>query len=150
MDIENELEKEKGLISQLCGFTIAGETYGIPVLEVQEVIKALPTSPIPLSPEFVDGLINLRGQIVTAINVRKLFGIPEVEKPKYMNIIVKHEDSYYSLLVDKILDVMELKNSNFEETPDTLDPKRRGFIDGVYKMEKGLLILIKTEKILDF
>lgn len=139
-----------GDTSQLCGFKIMEGQYAIPVLEVQEVVKPQKVTPVPLGPEYVDGLINLRGQIVTAINLRVLFGLPRRENnDEYMNIIVRWGDSLYSLVVDEIMDVMDIENTSFEDTPDTIDDKLKKYIRGVFKLEDNLLTLLSLEKILD-
>ena len=139
-----------GDASQLCGFKIMDGQYAIPVLEVQEVVKPQKVTNVPLGPEYVDGLINLRGQIVTAINLRVLFGLPRKEnQEEYMNIIVRWGDSLYALVVDEIMDVMDVANSSFEETPDTIDDKLKAYIRGVFKLEDNLLTLLSLEKILD-
>lgn len=136
--------------SQLCGFKIMEGEYAIPVLEVQEVVKPQRVTPVPLGPEYVDGLINLRGQIVTAINLRVLFGLPRLEEEKsYMNIIVRWGESLYALVVDEIMDVMDINNSTFEDTPDTIDENLKKYIRGVFKLESNLLTLLSLEKILD-
>jgi len=139
-----------GNTSQLCGFKILEGHYAIPVLEVQEVVKPQRVTPVPLGPDYVDGLINLRGQIVTAINLRVLFGLEkEKENEDYMNIIVRWGDGLYALVVDEIMDVMDIENATFEETPDTIDDSLKKYIRGVFKQESNLLTLLSLEKILD-
>jgi purine-binding chemotaxis protein CheW len=139
-----------GDASQLCGFKIMEGQYAIPVLEVQEVVKPQKVTNVPLGPEYVDGLINLRGQIVTAINLRVLFGLPRKKnRDEYMNIIVRWGDSLYALVVDEIMDVMDVENSSFEDTPDTIDDRLKSYIRGVFKLEDNLLTLLSLEKILD-
>lgn len=150
--MENELSKSKTTslqLTQLCGFKIGNGHYAVPVLEVQEVIKPQAVTPVPLSPNYVRGLINLRGQIVTSISLRTLFGLPEIESEDYMNIIVRSGDSLYALIVDEILDVMDIEIRTFEKTPETLDDKIKRYIGGVYKQEKKILILIDLNKVLN-
>jgi purine-binding chemotaxis protein CheW len=97
----------------------------------------------------VRGLINLRGQVVTAISLRSLFGLKDDHREEYMNIIVRSGESLYSLIVDEILDVIDVEDSTFEKTPETLEEKIRRFINGVYKLDHKLLILLDLEKILN-
>lgn len=134
---------------QVCGFKIGGGHYAVPVLEVQEVIRPQKLTPIPLAPDYVDGLINLRGQIVTAINMRNLFKLKGAKKDEYMNIIVRCDDNLYALVVDEILDVMEVSTKNYEHTPDTLDANIRNYILGVFKLQKQLLIMLNLEKVIN-
>lgn len=136
-------------ISQLCGFKIGNGFYAISVLEVQEVIKPQQLTHVPSAPDYVKGLINLRGQIVTAISLRSLFGLGDDHREEFMNIIVRSGDSLYSLMVDEILDVIDVEHSTFENTPETLEEKIRIFIGGVYKLDHKLLILLDLEKILN-
>lgn len=133
---------------QLCGFRIGKGFYAIPVLEVQEVVKPQPLSKVPMAPSYIDGLINLRGQIVTSINLRKLFKLQGEGTEEFMNVIVRSGDSLYSLVVDEILDVMNIEKNTFADTPDTLDQEIRQYIDGVYKLKDKLLILLSLEKLL--
>lgn len=136
-------------VSQLCGFKIGNGFYAISVLEVQEVIKPQLLTQVPSAPDYVRGLINLRGQIVTAISLRSLFGLGDDHREEHMNIIVRSGESLYSLIVDEILDVIDVEDSTFEKTPETLDDKIRRFINGVYKLDHKLLILLDLEKILN-
>lgn len=136
-------------VSQLCGFKIGNGYYAVSVLEVQEVIKPQFFTQVPSAPVYVRGLINLRGQIVTAISLRTLFGLGDDRGDLYMNIIVRSGESLYSLIVDEILDVIDVDEATFEKTPETLDEKLRVFISGVYKLDHKLLILLDLEKILN-
>jgi purine-binding chemotaxis protein CheW len=133
---------------QLCGFRVANDFYAISVLEVQEVIRCQNLTTIPCAPNFIKGLINLRGQIVTAFSLRTLFGLSEYDHTNYMNIIVKCQDSLYALMVDEILDVMDLPKSTFSKTPENLDDKIRNYISGVYKLENKLVSTLDLDKVL--
>lgn len=144
----NGLESTSSEYIQLCGFRIGSGYYAIPVLEVQEVVKPQMLSQVPLAPEYIDGLINLRGQVVTSINLRKLFKIQTGSSEEFMNVIVRSQESLYSLVVDEILDVMDVPIKLFEDTPSTIDRNVSQYIDGVYKLEDKLLILICLEKLL--
>ena len=143
----NEIQTSEHV--QLCGFKIGGGYYAIPVLKVQEVVKPQPLSKVPMAPEYIDGLINLRGQVVTSINLRKLFSIEGDGPEEIMNVIVRSKESLYSLVVDEILDVMDVEKKSFTGTPDTLDQKVSKYIDGVYKLQDKLLILLSLDKLLN-
>lgn len=149
-DLINAHEKKinSGVV-QLCGFKVDRDFYAISVLEVQEVIRKQNLTRIPSAPNFIKGLINLRGQIVTAFSLRTLFGLPEVGSENYMNIIVRSGDSLYALMVDEILDVMDVPQTRFEKTPDNLDDKIRQYISGVYKLDGKLLSTLDLEKLLN-
>jgi purine-binding chemotaxis protein CheW len=135
--------------NQYCGFKIGDDEYGIPVLEVQEVIKPQPVTPIPLSQDYVKGLINLRGQIVTLISLRKLFGYDDSFDRSYMNIIVRGKEGLYSLVVDEVTDIIEVDEANLETSPDTLGESLKDYVANVYKKDSGLLIMLDVSKLLD-
>ena len=132
---------------QLCTFFLQDLYFGVEVEKVQEVIRYQEMTRIPLAPEVIAGLINLRGQIVTAIDLRRqleLTARPTGQLP--MNVVVRRDDGPISLLVDEIGDVVEVEEESFENPPDTLEPRRRDFIRGVYKLKDKLLLLLETEK----
>jgi purine-binding chemotaxis protein CheW len=136
---------------QLCGFRVGTGFYAISVLDVQEVIKPQLVTKVPSSPTYIQGLINLRGQIVTAISLKSLFGLENSNEKneEYMNIIVRSGESLYALVVDEILDVIDVDEKTFENTPDTIDEKLRLLISGVYKLDSNLLMLLDLEKTLN-
>lgn len=114
---------------------------------VQEVIHFVQMTPVPLAPDVVSGLINLRGQIVTAIDLRRrleLEPLPDGSLP--MNVIVRSEDGAVSLLVDEIGDVVEVEEESFETPPETLKGTVRTVILGVYKLKDRLMHVLDTEK----
>lgn len=138
------------MTNQLCTFFLGSQMYGIDVQSVQEVIRYQQMTDIPLAPEAVCGLINLRGQIVTAIDLRKrlkLPALPEGQLP--MNVVVRSEDGAVSLLVDQIGDVQESDQENFESPPETLQGVTRQLIRGTYKMKDRLLLILDTERVID-
>lgn len=135
-------------VSQYCGFKVAGEEFAIPVMEVQEVIKPLQVTSVPLAQQQIRGLINLRGQIVTCLSLRKLFGREDQLTESYMNIIVKGKDGLYSLVVDEVTDIIDIESSFLEKVPDTIDPTMKRFVENIYKKDHGLVILLKIEELL--
>jgi purine-binding chemotaxis protein CheW len=117
------------------------------VEKVQEVIRHQETTKVPLSAEVIGGLINLRGQIVTALDLRKRLELPprrDGQTP--MNVVVRTDDGVVSLLVDEIGDVVEVSEADFEEPPDTLRGRARDLILGAYKLKGRLLLLLNTER----
>ncbi len=133
---------------QFSTFTIDGRLYGIDVMKVQEVTKPLDVTLMRTAPPFIKGLINLRGQIATAIGLRELFGLshdPSVEK---MTVVCKVEDILISLLVDNIGDVVEVSEKEFEASPLSIPSNIRSFMQGVYKTDTAILSIINLEVIL--
>jgi purine-binding chemotaxis protein CheW len=126
---------------QFCTFVLKQELFGVPVQQVQEVIRYQEMTRVPLVSEVVSGLINLRGQIVTAIDLRRCLGIgerPEGQLP--MNVVVRTGDGPVSLLVDDIGDVIEVEPDLFEAPPETLRGEQRAMVRGVYKLADKLLL----------
>jgi purine-binding chemotaxis protein CheW len=123
--------------------------FGIEVHQVQEVLRYLEMTPVPLAPNVIEGLINLRGQIVTAVDMRRRLGLRQrAEGETPMNIVVRSEDGAVSLLVDEIGDVLDVPAESYEHAPDNMPPERREMIEGVYKLDGRLLLALDTERVL--
>lgn len=132
---------------QFCTFYLKGLFFGIEVLRVQEVIRYQQMTTVPLAPRMVEGLINLRGQIVTAVDLRRRLELPpraDGELP--MNVVVRTDDGAVSLLVDEIGDVLEIQDDIYERPPETLSGVARELIQGVYKLKDRLLLILDTDK----
>ncbi len=132
---------------QFCTFFLDGHFFGVPVQRVQEVIRYQEMTRVPLVPKVVRGLINLRGQIVTAIDLRLRLGMTERPADQLpMNVVVRTDDGALSLLVDEIGDVIEVEEKTFEEPPETLKGMGREMIRGVHKLPDHLLLVLDTER----
>jgi purine-binding chemotaxis protein CheW len=132
---------------QYCTFFLDGHYFGIDVLQVQEVIRYQEMTRVPLAPAVVRGLINLRGQIVTAIDLRRRLDLPDRpagERP--VNVVVQTDDGPVSLLVDEIGDVLRVPEGAFERPPETLRGAARELIRGAYKLDGRLLLILDTER----
>jgi len=135
---------------QFCTFRLDGTFFGIDILQVQEIIRRLSFTRIPLAPPLIEGLVNLRGQIVTAIDMRLRLGLPPRQADKEpTHVVVRTDDGAASLLVDEIGDMMELSEDTFEVPPDTVHGAARDLITGVYKLEHGLLLVLDINKTVD-
>ena len=133
---------------QVCTFFVGGFCYGIDVRHVQEVIRYQEMTCVPLAPPHIRGLINLRGQIVTAIDMRARLGLParrEGELP--MNVVVRDDDGGVSLLVDEIGDVIEVADETHEAVPETVPAGPRALLRGVFKLKDRLLLELSTERL---
>jgi purine-binding chemotaxis protein CheW len=132
-------------LRHLCTFRVDGILFGVEVTRVQEVLRCQPTTPVPLAHSVVSGLINLRGQIVTALELRQRLGLaPRAADQHPLNIVVRGEEGIVSLLVDEIDDVLEVDESLFELPPETLSAAARALIEGVYKLSPQLLLVLDT------
>jgi purine-binding chemotaxis protein CheW len=133
--------------NQYCTFYLAGHYFGLDVLKVQEIIRYQEMTRVPLAPRVVRGLINLRGQIVTAIDLRirlEMRERPDDQLP--VNVVVHTDDGAVSLLVDEIGDVLEVSEKLFERPPETLRGSARELIRGTYKLPDRLLLILDTER----
>ena len=135
---------------QLSSFFVDELFFGVDVSKVQEVVSGAELTPVPLSPPIVRGLINLRGQIVTAIDLRRCLQLPErpVGQPS-VNMIVFTEGGCVSLLVDRPGDVLSVDADEFEYPPATLEGRSRNLIRGAFKLNGKLLLVLDADKVVD-
>jgi purine-binding chemotaxis protein CheW len=132
---------------QFCTFSVADHYFGLDVLRVQEVIRYQEMTRVPLAPPVVRGLINLRGQIVTAIDLRRRLGLGEGPADRQpLNVVVRGDDGAVSLLVDEIGDVLEVPDKLFERPPETLKGPARELILGAYKLPDRLLLVLDPDR----
>ena len=135
---------------QLCTFFIAGHCFGTAVAMVKEVIQFQPITRVPLAPEVIVGLMNLRGQIVSVIDLRRRLEFPERPCDHLpVNVVVQAHDTAVSLLVDEIGDVIEVQEDTFETSPVTLQGFVQDMLRGVYKLPERLLLVLDIERLLD-
>jgi purine-binding chemotaxis protein CheW len=133
--------------SQFCTFYLDKLMFGIELQKVQEVLRHLELTEIPLAPDVVSGLMNLRGQIITAIDLRRRLELPNRPDGMLpMNVVVRSADGAISFLVDEIGDVVEVDEDSFERPPETLQGKVREVILGIHKLDKQLMHVLDTEK----
>lgn len=131
---------------QLCTFSVLDFFFGVEVEHVQEVLRFQPMTQVPLAPPIVRGLINLRGQIVIAVDLRRRLGLPERVGELPMNIVVRADGGPVSLLVDEIGDVVEVNEDDFEQAPETLQGPSRTLVRGVYQLASRLLLVLDLEQ----
>jgi purine-binding chemotaxis protein CheW len=133
---------------QLVTFWLHGEFYGIEVGRVQEILLSQRMTPVPSASPSIRGLINLRGQIVTAIDLRRVLGLPDPEDfTRQINVIIRFPDGADSLLVDKIGDVLEVAASKIEPPPPSLKSVDRKHVEGVCKLENTLLVILHVDRV---
>jgi purine-binding chemotaxis protein CheW len=135
---------------QYCTFLLDRYYFGIDVLRVQEIIRFQEMTRVPLAHPVVRGLINLRGQIVTALDLRRRLGLPDRAADQLpVNVVVQTDDGAVSLLVDEIGDVMAVSELTFEKPPETLQGTARDLIRGAYKLPDRLLLILDPERIVN-
>lgn len=134
---------------QVCTFILDEHLFCVDAQRVQEVIRFQDMTRVPLTEPHVSGLINLRGQIVTAIDMRKRLSFsdfPEGRMP--MNVVIRTDDGPVSLLVDRIGDVTDVKSESYESAPSTLCSNLKRFVEGTFKLENQLLLSLDINAVI--
>jgi purine-binding chemotaxis protein CheW len=138
------------MASQLCTFHVGDLYLGVEVNRVQEVLRDCEITPVPTAPTAVRGLINLRGQIVTAIDLGARFGYPVTGNSNASTVLILDAGAEpLGIVVDRPGDVVEVDDASFEKPPDTLKDEPRHLIRGAHKLEGRLLLLLDVEHALD-
>ncbi len=136
-------------VLQWVTFRLAGETYGVNVMQVQEVLRHSEIAPVPGAPTYVLGIINLRGNVVTVIDTRHRFGLEPGELTENTRIVIIEADSHViGILVDSVAEVVYLRQSEIETAPNVGNDESAKFIQGVCHKNDELLILIELDKLL--
>ena len=131
-------------------FHVDNTFFGVDATDVQEVIRTQPMTRVPLASDEVSGLINLRGQVVVAIDMRRRLGMPEPDEgAELLNVIVRTEHGPVSLIVDDIGDVLEADLDELETPPPTLTPPTRDLVSAVHQLDERLLLVIDVSRTID-
>lgn len=129
-----------------CTFHVGDLYLGLEVERIQEVLRDSVVTAVPRAPSAIRGLINLRGQIVTAVDLRTRFGLPSSDAGGTSTLLVLDgADELLSLVVDRVGDVVTVEDDHFEEPPDTLKSDSRRLIRGAYKLEHRLLLVLDAD-----
>ena len=143
------LEKRTDPVNQWVTFRLGDETYGVNVMQVQEVLRITEIAPVPGAPDYVVGIINLRGNVVTVIDTRKRFGLyPKDPDDSSRIVIIEAEDQVIGILVDSVAEVVELRSSEIESAPNVGNEESSRFIQGVTSRNGELLILVDLNRFL--
>ena len=141
------LEEEKQFVTAYVG----GQLVGLPILSVQDVLNPMQYTFVPLAAPEIIGLINLRGRIVTAIDVKAKLGHEKLDKLETRrSVVVEHKDELYALYVDSVGDVMNIPNSKFEQNPANLEDSWKAVTSGVYRLDEKILVVLDINKLLDY
>lgn len=127
---------------------VDGQMFGVKAMAVQDILSPRQIAKVPLAPKAVAGSINLRGRIVTAVDVRTRLGMElNADMDKSMNVVVDVGGDLYSLLVDSVGEVMSISPDTFEKNPSTLDEDWQGFSNGVHRLDGALMVVLDVEKV---
>jgi len=146
------MQAEKQTVSeeQLVVFELAGETYGVEIATVHEIIRMQDITDIPRTPEFVEGVINLRGRIIPVIDLRKRFGLGVAEQTQSSRIIVVEVGGVtVGMIVDSVSEVLRLATNNIEPPPAVISGVDAAYLRGVGKLDEQLIILLDLKKVLE-
>ena len=142
-------ESDKQSSDQLLTFMLADQLFGVPVLQVNDVLGPQKMTLAPLAPASIAGVMNLRGRIVTAIDVRNCLGQPPRAKDaKSMSVVVDQGGELFSLMIDSVGDVLMLSKETFENVPATLNPAWRNVSSGIHKLKDHILVILDVSQLL--
>lgn len=143
------VETNDDSIIQWVTFHLENEKYGIKVMQVQEVLRMTEIAPVPGAPHYVLGIINLRGNVVTVVDTRRRFGLPDAEADDETRIvIIEADNNVVGILVDSVAEVVDLKASEIETAPNVGNDESSKYIQGVSSRDEELLILVDVNKLL--
>jgi len=133
--------------------SLAGERYGIGILEVREIIGRMPITPVPLAPSFLKGVINIRGKVIPVVDLRRKFGMPQTDVTEGTCIIVVQvkggpDRISMGIVVDAVSEVLNIRASDMEPTPTVGSSLKSDYILGIGKMDGGIEILLDIDRVL--
>ena len=140
---------EHDVASSVVSVEVGGHWFGLPIQTLREILAPQRLTPVPLAPPGIAGLLNLRGRVVTTVDVRALLGLPGREDGRGTNVVVAHDDEHYSLVVDKVGDVLDLAADRMEPPMATLQEIWRNVTKAVYRLDDKLLLLVDLGVLLD-
>ncbi len=146
---QSEAVDESNAVTQWVTFRLADETYGVNVMQVQEVLRMTEIAPVPGAPSYVLGIINLRGNVVTVMDTRQRFALPQKESDDATRIvIIEAGEQVVGILVDSVAEVVYLQPSDIESAPNVGNEESSRYIQGVANRDEGLLILVDLDRLL--
>ena len=146
--LQEETRETKGEVLQLASFRLGGEEYAIDISAVQEINRMTEVTKVPNSPPYIEGVLNLRGRIIPAVNLRKKFGLPEREYDRHTRImVVDVEGTMVGLIVDAVSEVLRISPETIEPAPEMSAGVNSKYIRGVGKVNGRLVILLDLERL---
>lgn len=128
---------------------LGAQDFGVPVADVRDVLRRQKITPVPLAPRAVAGLLNLRGRIVTAVDLRLRLGLPNAAPAEGVIVVVERDGELYALAADAVGDVLHIAQDQVEPVPAALDPQWRQVAAAVYPAERGFVVLFDIGRLLD-
>lgn len=131
---------------EMCSVYAGGRMFGVPVVHILEILGRPTTQPVPLAPSFVGGLVHYRGEVLTAVSLRKLLGMDAYSEASDV-LVFEGRSGYYGLMVDAVGEVIMASPESFEVSPSTLDSRSKALFAGACKLESGLMVLLAPERL---
>ena len=132
--------------AEVCAVRLGRARFGVPIRSILEIVGSTRPRPVPLAPEFVGGLVHYRGDVLTAVSLRRLLDLPDVEGGQAV-LVIEDEGCCFGLQVDAVEEVLELQAGAYEPNPSTLDDRRKGLFAGAYKLPEGLLVMLEPGRL---
>jgi len=126
---------------EMCSVRLGGTLFGVPITAILEILDKPSPRPVPLAPPHIGGLVHYRGEILTAVSLRSLLGLPGHSQPSDM-LVFEGRDGYFGLLVDGVAEVLTVSPQEFEPSPSILDERKRALFSGTYKLSDSLLVML--------
>jgi len=126
---------------EMCSVRVGQTLYGVPIMRILEILGKPATQLIPLAPSYIGGLVHYRGEVLTAVSLRKLLEMPALDKPEDI-LVFEGTDGYFGLLVDEVGEVITVLGADYESNPSTLDDRRKALFAGTYKLKGTLLVML--------
>jgi len=134
---------------QILTVFLGGQVFGIPTHSIQDVIRPVQMTQVPLAPEHIKGVSNLRGRIMTVIDLRERINEKPADTQKSMNVVVEQKGEIYSILVDRVGDVIDIEDSKIEPPPESLNAMWRNVLDGVYQADQKLILILNAVNVIE-
>lgn len=131
---------------EMCSVRVGQTLYGIPVTRILEILGKPVKQPVPLAPNYIGGLVHYRGEVLTAVSLRKLLDMPGHDALEDI-LVFEGSDGYFGLLVDEVGEVLTVQPGDFEGNPSTLDDRRKALFAGTYKLSNALLVMLDPERL---
>lgn len=129
---------------EMCSVRVGQTLFGMPVTSILEILGKPAKQPVPLAPAYIGGLVHYRGEVLTAVSLRRLLDLPAHEAQEDI-LVFEGADGYFGLLVDEVGEVMTVQPADFEGNPSTLDDRRKALFGGTYKLNNALLVVLDPE-----
>ena len=146
MSTQTGTSPRAGRLEEICSVRLNQAIFGVPIRHVIEIVGCTRPQPVPLAPAFVGGLVHYRGDVLTAVSLRQVLGLPATEEAQDI-LVLENSSGAFGLLVDSVGEVLNLSTVDFEPNPSTVDSRRKELFAGAYKLKDKLLVMLRPERL---